>query len=76
MGTLFAGFAGMAMLRLGPRQRSSLSETLREFANLEVAALVLGQFIGERPISSELMLVGIAIWILLVGLALALEGEK
>ncbi|MEQ1897898.1 MAG: hypothetical protein ABL971_10995 [Vicinamibacterales bacterium] len=59
---------------MGPRQRSSLGDTLREFANLEAAALVLGQFIGDRSLSVELLVAGIAIWVLFVGLALALEG--
>lgn len=39
------------MLRLKPHQRTEFSETLRDLANLTFGALVLGQFIGDQPIS-------------------------
>ena len=64
------------MLRVATRQRAALSETLREFANLAVAALVLGQFIGTRPLSWRLMGVGALVWLLCLALALALEREE
>ncbi|MDO8793629.1 MAG: hypothetical protein Q7J25_03315 [Vicinamibacterales bacterium] len=61
---------------MAPRQKTALSETLREFANLAAAALVLGQFIGDRALSWRLMGVGAFAWIVFVSLALWLEGEK
>ena len=64
------------MLRVATRQRAALSETLREFANLAVAALVLGQVIGTRPLSWRLMGVGALVWLLCLALALALEREE
>lgn len=64
------------MLRLEPRQRGALSETLRDLANLVAAAFVLGQFVGERPFSWRLMLMGAAAWIALVVFGLVLERSR
>lgn len=64
------------MLRLKPRQRAALSETLRELAHLAAGVLVLGQFIGEQPPSLWLILVGGAIWAALVALGLVLSGDQ
>ena len=64
------------MLRLTEQQRSALSETLRDFANLEAGALVLTQFVGERPMSWSLILVGMAAWVVFVGLALLLLRRR
>jgi hypothetical protein len=61
------------MLRLTKEQRCALSETLRDLANLAAAALVLGQFVGERPRSGWLLCGGVALWLALVALALLLE---
>jgi len=64
------------MLRLKPHQRTELSETARDLANLSVGALVLGQFIGPAGSVAWLpLLAGFAIWIALVAFALALPGE-
>ena len=63
------------MLRLKPRQRAALGETLRELANLAAGALVLGQFVGEQRLSTRSVLAGIAVWLALVGLALLLMEE-
>jgi hypothetical protein len=66
------------MLRLEPRQRAALSETIRELANLVAAALVVGQVITARP-QAWLIAGGIAIWAIwlaFVGLALLLEEER
>jgi hypothetical protein len=58
------------MLRLKSRRREVLSETFRELANLAAGAMVLGQFVGERPLSVGIVLVGALAWFTLVGLAL------
>ena len=65
----------MTMIRFERRQRSALSETLRELANLAAAALGLGQFVMVQPFSPLLMLMGIGFWIAFVGVGLLLEGE-
>jgi hypothetical protein len=62
------------MLRLKPRQRAALGETLRDLANLGAAALVFGQFIGQQPLSWVLMLAGAGIWVGFVSVALVMEG--
>jgi hypothetical protein len=64
------------MIRLKPRQRTALGETLRELANLVAGALVLGQFVGEQRLSIWSILVGIAAWVVLVGFVLLLAAEK
>jgi hypothetical protein len=63
------------MLRLNRRQRSALSETVRELANLTFAALVLGQFVMDEPISWSMLLLGVSLWAVCVGGAIALDGE-
>lgn len=63
------------MLRLNQRQRSALSETLRELANLVAGAFVLGQFVGNVQFSWSLLLVGWTGWTVLVIVSLALPGE-
>jgi hypothetical protein len=60
------------MLELKPHQRTELSETVRDLANLTFAALVLGQFIGDAPISWPAVVSGFLMWVALVALALAL----
>jgi hypothetical protein len=66
----------MTMLRLKTRQRAVFAETLRELANLAAGALVLGQFVGQRPLSFRMVLGGVALWFVLVGLAIVLTGEE
>jgi len=65
------------MLRFNRARRTVLSDTLRELANLVVAALVLGQFAGGRR-SLLLIFGGMTAWVLLVGAALvcAPEGQQ
>jgi len=55
------------MIRLERRQRDALSETLRELANLNAAALVVGQIVIAQPRLS-LILAGIAFFARLRGL--------
>ena len=64
------------MVRLTARQRGALGETLRELANYGAAALVFGQFVGQQPISSRLIVAGLVSWLILVSLALAAEREE
>ena len=64
------------MIRLDRRQRDALSQTVRELANLIAAALVVSQFVTQQPPSWRLILAGIAAWVVFVGFALILEGER
>jgi hypothetical protein len=63
------------MLRLKPRRRAVLVETLRELANLAAGALVLGQFVGQQPLSLWVISGGVAAWFALVAVAILLTGE-
>jgi len=60
------------MLRFTRKQRTALSETVRQVANLTVGGLVIGQFVGVRPLSFTLAAVGIALWTMLTLFALVL----
>jgi len=64
------------MIRLNRRQRAALSETFREFANLTAAALVVGQFVTDRPLSWLVIGMGLVIWAGFIALGLLLEGER
>jgi hypothetical protein len=64
------------MLRLDQGQRTALSETLRELANLVVGALTLGQFVGAQAPSIWLILAGLALWLILIVWGLMLAGDK
>ena len=64
------------MLRLGPRRRRLLAETLRELANLVVGALVLGQFLVQQAPSPWVMFTGIALWFVFAGTSLWLTEEN
>src|SRR5438876_4624486 len=64
------------MLRLTRERRGVLSDAFRELANLSAGALVLGQFVGQRPLSVVLVLVGITVWIGLIGAAVLLAKGR
>jgi hypothetical protein len=64
------------MVRLSGTQRAALSEILGELANLFAAALVLGQFLREEPLSWRGFAAGAVMWALLVSLAVRLRGES
>ena len=66
----------MTMLRLNKQQRQELSETLRDLANLQFAALVLGQAVQEGPLTWALPIAGSILWILLVGFSLRQSGRS
>jgi hypothetical protein len=64
------------MLRLNQQQRTDLSSTLRELANLIFAAFVVGQFLAETPMSWWLFAAGLLLWTVCVGGALVLSGVE
>ena len=75
-GQRLARAGAVTMLRLKPQQRLELSETLRDLANLGFAALVLGQFLADRPVSWWLVAVGLLMWVVFVGFALFISGAS
>ena len=64
------------MLELNHKQRAVLADKLPDVANIAAAALVFGQFLGERAFSWWLALCGLALWGALVSCAIALTGGK
>lgn len=66
----------VTMVRLKPRQRTALGDTLRALANLVVTALVLSQVVARQSASFGLIAAGVTAWIGFVGLALWLIGEE
>ena len=66
----------VTMVRLKPRQRAALGDTLRALANLVVTALVLSQVVARQSASFGLIAGGVTAWIGFVGLALWLIGEE
>lgn len=64
------------MLRLDQAQRTALSETLRELANLVVGALALGQFVAQEPASIWMALAGVFGWLVLVVWGIFLTGGR
>ena len=66
----------MTMVELGPRQRALFAETLRDVANIAAGAMVFGQFLGERPLSPRVALLGLTVWAALVIFATSIIGRK
>jgi hypothetical protein len=65
------------MVRLNQKQRIALGETLRQVGNLSAAALVLGQFVGNRPLSWPVLVAGASAWVGFVAAGiLLLTGEE
>jgi hypothetical protein len=64
------------MIRLDRRQKDALGETVRELANFVAAALVVGQFVTSQAASWRLISAGVFSWVVFVGFALMLEGER
>ena len=66
------------MVRLNQKQRTALGETLRQMGNLSAAALVLGQFVGNRPLSWSVLVAGASAWVgfITFGLLLLTEDES
>jgi hypothetical protein len=62
------------MLRLKAGQRQMLVDKLPDAANLVAGALFIGQFLSDRPFSPVLAVFGMAVWVALLGLAMAVAG--
>jgi hypothetical protein len=64
------------MVELTSEQRKMLIDKLPDAANLALGALVFGQFLGDRPFSPGVALLGTVAWVLLLGSAFVLGREK
>jgi len=64
------------MLVLNRGQRELLADKLLDGANLAVGGLFFGQFVTGAAFSIPVALLGIALWCVLVGLALTLTRGK
>ncbi len=53
-----------------------LAEKLPDLANLCAGVLVFGQFVGDRPVSTGLLLAGFGVWIVLLACALVIAGDE
>ena len=62
------------MLRLKPRQREMLADKLPDLANVGAALFVLGQLVGQQPLSLPLFVTGLAMWAVLIAVALSVAG--
>jgi len=57
-------------------QRQMLIDKLPDAANLALGALVFGQFLGDRPFSMTLAVLGIGTWMVLFACALWIGGGQ
>lgn len=62
------------MLVLEPPQRAMFADKLPDAANLALGALVFGQFLGEGAFSSLVALLGLRLWVFLIGCAAIVAG--
>ena len=64
------------MLRSAASQRAMFGEKFLDLANYAAAALVFGQFVGEQRVSWEVILTGVATWLVFAAWAFWLTGER
>jgi len=64
------------MLVLSTERRMLLAEKLSDAANLAAGAMIFGQFLGERIFSPTLTAFGFAIWLVMIGCAVALTPRR
>jgi hypothetical protein len=64
------------MVRLTARRRTVFGEKLLDLANYAATALVFGQFVGQQSVSWEVMLAGMATWLVLAGTTFLMTGEE
>jgi predicted acyltransferase len=63
------------MVHLTGRQREVLLSALPNTANVAAGGLVFGQFVSGRPFSLVAVGVGIAIWLVFLGVSLTIAGS-
>ena len=64
------------MVELTSEQRQMFTDKLPDAANLALGALVFGQFLGDRPFSPGVAVLGTAAWVVLVGSAFTLGRKR
>ncbi len=65
------------MIRLRSAQRRVLIAHMPELANVGAGSLLFGQFLRDRPYSLALAIVGVLVWLALIGFVSVLaEGEQ
>lgn len=64
------------MVGLTREQRRMLIDKLPDAANLALGALVFGQFLGDRPFSAAVAVLGVVTWAAFLGGAFILGGES
>ena len=65
----------MTMLGLNGAQREVLVDKFPDFANVAVAALLFGQALSDYAFSARLALLGVAIWMTFMMLAVVVAAE-
>jgi hypothetical protein len=53
-----------------------IMDKLPDAANLALGGLVFGQFLGDRPFSPGVAVLGLGTWAVLVGCAFAIAGGQ
>ena len=66
----------MTMLGFRQTQRTVLVEKIPDLANLAAGGLIFGQFVGGQRFSLTIAVVGLITWAALIGLTLAIAGDK
>jgi len=62
------------MVRLTRRQRDVFADKLPQVGNIGMGLLVFGQFVSQQPFSPLLFVAGVALWMLLMALAVFAAG--
>lgn len=63
------------MIELNAKRRALIADKLFDVANVGVGGMVFGQFLSEQPFSVVLALTGVAIWVTLFVVSVAIEGR-
>jgi hypothetical protein len=64
------------MVRLTREQRRILADKLPDLANVGAGLLILGQLVGDQPVSIPLFILGTAFWVMLLTLALVVGRNR
>lgn len=63
------------MVDFDSKQRTLVADKLFDVASVAVGGMVFGQFLTERPFSILLAVIGLAIWVTLFVVSVAVEGR-
>jgi hypothetical protein len=62
--------------RLNAAQRAVLVDKAPDFATLILGGLILGQIIGERPLSIPFVIGALVVWLVTLGAMLMITGDE